>query len=725
MASSTQVCPTCRSLEFEDGQMSDLDIYVSDLLETGEEGCLGCNMLLNALNCCSPTYLQDLGTEDGQFSLMVDDTAMWMTLHWQAPGDDVDGSHIQILWELDDPNGNFYQDIIPACLAVMPHSGVTAAFERVKSWLDHCSTNHTECRPQADKPFHPKRLIDVNSAIPHRDGEREDFVRVVEFPAEEQCKQVVTYAALSYCWGSELTGVLTTTKLNLAEHCRGILVSTLPTSIADAIAVCRGINVRYLWADSLCIVQDDDDDWRRESSRMGAIYMHSHVTIAAHRAASCLDGFLGQQRYGQPDWQQAFTTRFWPAGMRNMTVGQEPAQVNMILRKASASMSSEKTEGYLGYSALMRRGWTLQEGLLPQRIIHYTEDEMAWECLCKRVCECGHVTNTKRDTPLLRSRVIRGLHSPHGSPGYQWMQVVKEYTTRQLSRSSDKLVALSGLAKFFIAGATGSVQGPHTDPVYLAGVYFSDQPVRQLLWHVNSHRISRSQTLPSPRPSYRAPTWSWASIDSPVRCPAYPVQSHITMHNKETFCKPLLVDDPTGAVTAGQLVVSGALIPVILMTTERPLREPWDSWMPNDLWSERQTLVRGPNGCMHAVSCDIIRPVQLRRADPGYKCWTQKDHLCAGCCPSEQGWEPMEYACLKVATETCTRTLETYFLVLRRLDVEEAWERVGLGTIFSPSFYDGEREGRKKNRQEMPQGICSETVRDLFEGSKVRKIRII
>lgn len=65
---------------------------------------------------------------------------------------------------------------------------------------------------------------------------------------------------------------------------RGIPWELLPTTFRDAIQVTKGLGIRYLWIDSLCIIQDDDVDWKEESSKMASIYQNSFLTICATAA---------------------------------------------------------------------------------------------------------------------------------------------------------------------------------------------------------------------------------------------------------------------------------------------------------------------------------------------------------------------------------------------------------------------------------------------------------
>jgi len=93
------------------------------------------------------------------------------------------------------------------------------------------------------------------------------------------------------CWGSGKKPFCTT-KANEASMRLGIPRKALPQSFQDAIEVARWLSVRYLWIDSVCILQDDEQDWEEESANMACIFSGCYLAIAASRASSCDEGFL-------------------------------------------------------------------------------------------------------------------------------------------------------------------------------------------------------------------------------------------------------------------------------------------------------------------------------------------------------------------------------------------------------------------------------------------------
>jgi len=97
-----------------------------------------------------------------------------------------------------------------------------------------------------------------------------------------------------------------TTKTNLNNYINGIQLSSLTRTVRDAVTVCKGLQIEDLSVDALRIVQDDEQDWLRESAQMRYIYSNSYFTIAADEPASCNLGFFGDQGYGKADWQRSF-----------------------------------------------------------------------------------------------------------------------------------------------------------------------------------------------------------------------------------------------------------------------------------------------------------------------------------------------------------------------------------------------------------------------------------
>ncbi len=130
----------------------------------------------------------------------------------------------------------------------------------------------------------PKRLLDVSAADP----------TLVQMHAEQPGD--TRYVTLSHCWGDQAgRKPLRTTKDTYQTRTSGIKWSGLPPLFQDAITVTRRLGCRYLWIDSLCIIQDDEDDWLEQSSEMADIYSYGHLNLAAAAATDSSCGAVRQQ----------------------------------------------------------------------------------------------------------------------------------------------------------------------------------------------------------------------------------------------------------------------------------------------------------------------------------------------------------------------------------------------------------------------------------------------
>jgi hypothetical protein len=118
----------------------------------------------------------------------------------------------------------------------------------IQTWLSECRRIHSKCK--APSSYVPLRLLDVG----HDDPE---IVRLVELSSDPHIS--TPYACLSHCWGQTLSKHITRVE-NLATNMIGIPVAELPKTFRDAIDICRALGLRYLWIDSLCIVQNSESD---------------------------------------------------------------------------------------------------------------------------------------------------------------------------------------------------------------------------------------------------------------------------------------------------------------------------------------------------------------------------------------------------------------------------------------------------------------------------------
>jgi hypothetical protein len=269
-------------------------------------------------------------------------------------------------------------------------------------------------------------------------------------------------------------------KENLSALSITIPLQQLPKIFADAMEITRKLEVDYIWIDSLCIVQDDEDDWRGETAVMEHIYGGSYLNIAASSATSVHGGCLGEN-YGVCS---AFRTK--------VRVGDDE-----LVREIR---DDECYDRAVWGSHLATRAWALQEKLLPPRTLHLGDRGAFWECRLQIANEYLPDGFTQRLGSGLLRRIGKKEHLQQW-----WAEVVRLFTNADLTFARDKLPALSGTLR-----ASGETRESRHSYV---GVSKALGYVRQRGVHRVGHGLrltARSRTcLPSPASvTIRMPT-SW------------------------------------------------------------------------------------------------------------------------------------------------------------------------------------------------------------------------
>jgi hypothetical protein len=108
--------------------------------------------------------------------------------------------------------------------------------------------------------------------------------------------EYASYVCLSHCWGDKTISLLRTTTATLEQFQSGIPWEVLPKTFREAIHVTQQLGLQYLWIDSLCIIQDSEEDWRHEGSMMADIYELAHVTLAATKPPNADSGLFSDSR---------------------------------------------------------------------------------------------------------------------------------------------------------------------------------------------------------------------------------------------------------------------------------------------------------------------------------------------------------------------------------------------------------------------------------------------
>ncbi|KAK7996718.1 transcription activator of gluconeogenesis [Apiospora arundinis] len=353
-------------------------------------------------------------------------------------------------------------------------SGSMHSLNIAGSFLAECQEKHERC---STKPvILPSRVIDT--------GLENDVVKLIEPRGQSG-----TYACLSHCWGGEL--ILATTQETIQRKKTGIPLDELPKTFLDAVKIVRHLGIRYIWIDSLCIVQDDADDWARESARMHDVYSNAHLTIAANHASKPSEG--------------CFHIRS-PRPSCDVDLPGYASNVHIEMLFVSDEMDWEAGE-FLS-EPLSRRGWALQERILSQRTLHYNTRQMYYECNHGIVGEDG----CHQERMLCSLDALFGLNkgeivkrydidpSPDSHSATRideilsiWDAIVWKFGHRKLTNPSDKLPATSGFSKLF---------EKHLRCQYVAG-FWSDSLIQSLSWRALGREKYPVHNV--------GPSWSWVS----------------------------------------------------------------------------------------------------------------------------------------------------------------------------------------------------------------------
>ena len=362
-----------------------------------------------------------------------------------------------------------------------------------RQWLVTCKSMHAHCDPNIDDGagFLPTMLLDVG--MPGQESIK--LIRSREIFGSEHAinKGVADYITLSYCWGLN-TNAACTTKENLDDQLREIPIQRLPHTIHDAVQVTRACEVRYLWVDALCIVQDaslEDENLQAELSNMGRIYRHSLFTIAASSAENSHKGLFSRTESSS-----------WAIRDYHLTRKTLPTESNFIyILKATPAHWNTLVEN----SILSTRGWVFQERMSATRTLFFTDEGTFWQCNELRVTECNSepALGLEEGSSIVQQISVELVEGRPGNTDCltSWNRLISRYSKKALTRPTDRLPA---------------IQGVLSDISKLSGVNYSMgvldiQLIDGLDWFAEDPRRAKPEArLPD------TPSWSWASVDQPI-----------------------------------------------------------------------------------------------------------------------------------------------------------------------------------------------------------------
>lgn len=490
---------------------------------------------------------------------------------------------------------------------------------RIQRWHRKCKETHKLCSQSTGaNTWLPTRLLDTN--IPGGNGSRVRIITTAtDISPDEQSK--ATYLALSHCWGRQPFLILT--RGNQAELAASFSTERgdLPPNFRDAIYATRQLGVRYLWIDSLGIIQGKDGEWDNEASVMDKVYMNAELCLAAAASPDAMGGFF-RSRDPKPLHPFEIELSFVVSAAQHQDKRfKDPPTLE---RKAFRAYSMECTIASKRWRSLVvdcplnERGWVMQGRVLAPRTVYFAKDQVYWQCKELQACEAGHdrtirsmaprpgslVKNWESQGPnaIMEKRDRYSPYSYHGSSSidkdndndggkltmaaplfgpmarevYQaWRAIIVQYTQCRLSHEKDKLVAVSGMAKAF-ARHLGQ-QGRESE--YLAGLW-RGYLLQELLWAPwsHGHKVKRgNKSLETGwlwrHKGYRAPTWSWASLEGHVDWVAPSDRLEDIAQVRSTRIESLNPSDPTAQVLHGEITLQTYLVPRTRVRKDVEVRE--------------------------------------------------------------------------------------------------------------------------------------------------------
>ncbi|EAW14081.1 putative HET domain protein [Aspergillus clavatus NRRL 1] len=534
------LCEICNSLSFEEDKSGLIGTQLGAFKEIqarAADGCDACRFFKNVLQTSSRwrTKLDEL-SERVIFldSLRLDarrPTAINSCVY------SVDDLCLDLCVS-EDHEGPRDEDV--DCVRRIPvNSEDEKCLAQIRSWSAECAT-HDSCTNATAVPL-PQRIIKI-SPDP----------TVAPWLCSSNGRSGA-YVILSYC-----SDDIHSTQEELGDSDSTILdVDSLPRTMVDGIDVARRLGYRYLWSRTLCISRDD---WEKDPAKVVSIYGQAALMLVATAGEDASSGlFHDRQVYYSP------------------ALGH---QKDRYLRQKHLRWTS-----YIEESAVAKRGWGIVERMLTPRIAHFTKHQLIWECSSGFQFEASGILDSKTGSGQARQHYAKKVVQPYiddfiqgrdkdtrsiGKGAEQvarleaWHRCVNAYSGGSVTVPSDKLLIMAPLAYVFNDGTLGE---------YLAGTW-SKEIAFGLAW-------ARPYFLLRPTSQYRAPSWSWASIDGTVDslCLSWPedlMQGHadnpfwIKRYQPRLVSHHMILADPSrphGVLQEGShIVIEGSCIGVQKLT---------------------------------------------------------------------------------------------------------------------------------------------------------------
>ena len=374
----------------------------------------------------------------------------------------------------------------------------------IKQWTQTCSVRHDRCH------------------LPALTRSTEQSIRLVDVQDHRIISATLTekYAALSYVWGPNMAPCLTRDMMPHCSSIGGLKDMTIPHTVMDAIQLVKCIGMRYLWVDSLCIVQDDDNDKRQQLTMMDSIYNSAELLIVAAAGSDANAGLPG--------------------------IGSTPRSVSQTIEKIAGVQfitAQPSVQQVLDWSVWNSRGWTFQESILSRRALVFTESLVYWNCQAdtwrEDIGSESPIAGLQLDETnslwphRFREPKIRACRTSF------YCRLAEEFSRRILTDDRDVVWAFIGILRLqkahFVKGFIWALPYEVLDTTLL---WLHDFECPNVHLRQERHAVLRK----SSRYDLTYPSWSWLSTLRPIRfmdpCGAS-IVSEVTWH------APLKFDDET------------------------------------------------------------------------------------------------------------------------------------------------------------------------------------
>ena len=361
-----------------------------------------------------------------------------------------------------------------------------------------------------------------------------------------------SYMTLSYCWGDPSSTNTILTQDNIGTFREEIDFSALPRVFQEAVQVAQKFNIDYLWIDALCILQDSRADWLKESAMMSEIYGHTFLNISATASTDPHGSLLCERKRQIPEDVMDIAT-VWSGD---------------LLAGHYVFYGSQLCESSIQKAPLYQRAWAIQEREISPRILHFAADHVFWECGCMVGMDSlpagfehrgylkGLLASIEAQSSLFSSIGVSQLY-------HYWSALVGQYSACDLTYESDKLIAISALARWMMR----ILKSQGSKDVYLAGLWKNDLE-NGLLWSVNSRARGTAEGGVRIRTDTPSPSWSWTSNHSAKIWYPYRFIDPDETRNKETpsiiieEVRTFPIEDEFGLVNGGFIRLQGPLCKV-------------------------------------------------------------------------------------------------------------------------------------------------------------------